>query len=318
MTQKRGLGRGLGALIKEIHAEPAARTEVPAPAQQASVPHAAAASAADSVRKVPLGRVLKSPFQPRHRFAPEAMEDLVASVRERGVVQPLLVRIKGDHFELIAGERRLRAAEQVGLREVPVVVIEAGDREALEIALIENLQREDLNIIEEAEGYKRLADQFGMSQEQVAQRVGKARASVANTVRLLDLAPEVRVMLQSDTISPGHAKVLLGLVIPEEQTLLAKQAVAEGLSVRELEKLVNRIKRGPRKARSVRDDISPNHLVFVADMLRRKLGTSVKVVSSRTLANGRKARGQMEIEFYSVEDFNRILDLLGVTENAPQ
>ena len=304
MMQKRGLGKGLSALMKEV----------PAVESPQAVPATAPAAPSGGVRKLPLSRILKSPFQPRHTFAREAMDDLVLSVKERGVVQPLLVRVSGEHYELIAGERRLRAAEEAGLKEVPVIIIEATDKDALELALVENLQREDLNVIEQAEGYKRLAEQFSMNQEQIALRVGKARASIANTMRLLDLPADVKTQLAEGALSTGHAKVLLGLTIPEEQALLAKQAIAEGLSVRDLERLVNRIKRGARKPRAERDDISPNHMVYVADLLRRRLGTSVKVVSSRTLANGRKARGRMEIEFYSVEDFNRILDILGVTE----
>ncbi len=300
-TPKRGgLGRGLDALMKEMPAT----AEEPRPAEKAGV------------LTVPVTRIARNPFQPRRNFAGEGMEDMVRSVKERGIIQPLLVRGRHDGYELIAGERRLRAAEQAGLPEVPVIVIDATDRDSLELALVENVQRQDLNVIEEAEAYKTLAASYNMTQDEIAQRVGKARASVANTMRLLDLAPEVRAMVAEGRLQPGHAKVLLGVGIAAEQVLLGKQVVAENLSVRDLEVLVERIKRAPRKPRATRDDIPANHVLYISDKLRRHLGTSVRVKTCRTLANGKKTKGHIEVEFYSVDDFNRILDLLGVSEQG--
>ena len=296
MTMKHGLGRGLKALIRE--------NDAPSPGAS---PNQAAA-------RVPVDLLVRSSLQPRQDFPEDAMADLVRSVRERGVVQPLLVRRKGDRYEIIAGERRWRAAREAKLRDVPVILLDASDQDALELALIENLQREDLNAIEEAEGYRALADRFSLTQEQIADRVGKARASVANTLRLLELPDEVRDLLRRNELSQGHAKVLLGLEIAEERLLLARQALREDMSVRDLERLVEKQKRAPRHRRFSRDDIPPVHMGHLSDLVRRHLGTSVKIVSSRTYANGRKARGCMEIEFYSPDDLTRILELLGVTE----
>jgi ParB family chromosome partitioning protein len=226
-----GLGRGLGALIKDT---PATEPETPA-----------VAPAKGGVTRIAVGQIRRSPWQPRHTFELEALSELIASVRERGVLQPLLVRHGGDHFELIAGERRLRAAMDAGLIDVPAIIMDVTDREALEIALVENLQRSDLNLIEEAEGYRALADKFQMTQEQIATRVGKARPTVANALRLLDLPDAVKQLVAEKRLAPGHAKALLGLENPKEMEILAARAVGEDLSVRTLEHIVARSKREP-------------------------------------------------------------------------
>jgi ParB family chromosome partitioning protein len=231
------------------------------------------------------------------------------------VLQPLLVRKVEDRYELIAGERRWRAAQEARLRDVPVLVKDVSDQEALELALIENLQREDLNPIEEAEGYRLLTDKFDMTQEQVAERVGKARATIANALRLLDLPDPVKVMLAEARLSSGHAKVLLGLEIPREQELLAQRTVREGLSVRALENIVAHQKKPARKARARHDDIPGEHIKYLIDQLHRHLGTSVRISSCKTLSNGKKAKGRVEIDFYSSEDLDRLLALLGLTED---
>ena len=294
-----GLGRGLGALIKD---------SPPAPAE------AVAESAAGAIQ-VPIEKVHKSPWQPRKRMASEALEELTHSVRERGVLQPLLVRKVEDHFELIAGERRLRASQAAGLKEVPVIMMEVSDREALELALIENLQREDLNLIEEAEGYRVLGEKFEMTQEQIAQRVGKARASVANALRLLDLPDRVKRLVAENQLSAGHAKVLLGIEIGQEQELLAARVVGEGLSVRALEHVIARLKKLPKKARSEKSDVPDSHLKYLIDKLHQHLGTAVRISPSRTLANGKKVKGTVEIDFYSNDDLDRLLVLLGLVDN---
>lgn len=296
MMAKGGLGRGLSALIKD---EPDG--EKPAAGGLMG-------------RTVGIDSISRSGLQPRQSFSDERMDDLIRSVKERGVVQPLLVRAKGEGYELVAGERRHRAARSAGLAEVPVIVVDASDQETLELALVENLQREDLNVLEEAQGYRTLAEKFGMTQEQIADRVGKPRASVANRMRILGLPDEITTLIADGRLSEGHAKVLLGIEIPEEQALLALQTVREDLSVRNLEKLVEKFKSSPRKPRARRDDIPPQQLNHVMNMLRRRFGTAVKVVPCRTLANGKKVRGKMEIDFYSVDDLNRILDLLGLSD----
>ncbi len=300
MAEKRGLGRGLGALIDD------GAPRVAAPVDAAKAPGAL---------RVPLADVHKAAWQPRQAFEPDAMHDLVESVRAHGVLQPLLVRRRADGYELLAGERRWRAATAVGLPDVPVVVLEATDEEALALALIENLQREDLNPIEAAEGYRMLAERFTLTQEQIAERVGKARASVANALRLLALHPEVRAMVASGRLSTGHAKVLLGLEIPEEQRVLAQRAVQDGLSVRQLEALVDRARRAPRKPRAARSDLPETHVHQLCDRLHQRFGTAVRILPSRTYANGRKAKGAIEIDFYSNEDLDRLLPLLGLEED---
>ncbi len=297
----KGLGRGLGALIQDAPAvEPA-----PAPA---AVPEKK-----EGVQRVPLTLIHKSPWQPRRDFAAEALDDLTRSVQERGVLQPLLVRRVGEAYELIAGERRFRAAQNAELKDVPVIVMEASDREALELALIENLQREDLNVIEEAEGYQLLLDKFEMTQEHIAQRVGKGRPTIANALRLLALPPAVKRLIAERQLSPGHAKVLLGVEIPREQELLAARILAEQMSVRTLERIVERLKRAPKKPRAEKADMPDSHLRHLSEQLHQHLGTSVRVEPCKTLANGKKAKGTIEIDFYSNDDLDRLLAILGLT-----
>ncbi len=303
-----GLGRGLGALIREKPRTTTASASATAP----SAGPAPAAAPADTVR-VPVARVRAGVWQPRRTFRTEPLDELIASIRERGVLQPLLVRPAGEDYELIAGERRLRAAVAAGLGEVPVRVMAVDDREALELALVENLQREDLDPIEEAEGYRMLADRFALTQDQIADRVGRARASVTNSLRLLALPEPVRVWLADGTLSPGHGKALLGLALAEEQSLTAKQAVKEGWSVRETERHVARLQRGARRRRSARPDIPDTHLRDLQDKLQQKLGTAVHVHSSRVLANGKKAHGQVVIDFFNADDLDRLMLVLGVS-----
>ncbi len=292
-----GLGRGLGALIKDVApAEPAAET-------------------AAGITQIPIDKIHKSPWQPRQHITSEALEDLTHSIREHGVLQPLLVRRVGDHYELIAGERRLRAAQNTELKQLPVIVMDASDREALELALIENLQREDLNLIEEAEGYRALGDKFKMTQEQIAQRVGKGRATVANALRLLDLPDKVKRLITENQLSAGHAKVLLGLEIAKEQEILAQRTIKEGLSVRTLERIVNRLKKAPKKHRAEKSDIPESHLQYLLERLHQHLGTSIRIAPCKTLTNGKKIKGTIEIDYYSNDDLDRLLVLLGLTEN---
>lgn len=298
-----GLGRGLGALIKDT----AAAEPEPQPA--------AAAPAKGGVSRIAIAQVRPSPWQPRHIFEPEALAELVSSVRERGVLQPLLVRRTADHFELIAGERRLRAATEAGLLDVPAIVMDVTDREALEIALVENLMRSDLNMIEEAEGYRALADKFQMTQEQIAARVGRARPTIANALRLLDLPDAVKRLVAEKRLSPGHAKALLGLENPAEIEMLAGRCVGEGLSVRTIENVVARAKRGPRKTRVAKSDIPDQHIRYLVDRLHQHFGTNVRLMPSRTMANGRKTKGVVELDFHSADELDRLLVILGITES---
>ena len=289
-----GLGRGLGALIKDGSAS---ETPVKAP---------------EKTNKIPVSQIRKSPWQPRRIFSPEPLAELIESVKERGVLQPLLVRKVGDHYELIAGERRLRAAQEVNLTEVPAVIMNVGDQEALEIALVENLQRSDLNLVEEAEGYRLLAEKFNLTQEQIAERVGKARPSITNALRLLDLSDPVKQLLAERRITPGHAKVLLGLEIGREQELLAERVIAEDMSVRTLERVVSRTRRTPKKSRAQRDDIPASHIKNLVEQLHQHFGTQVRLTPAKTMANGKKSPGRLEIEYYSSDELDRIIQLLGL------
>src|SRR5437867_4804561 len=231
-----GLGKGLGALIG-----------TPAPAPRAEV-----AETGEKVHRINLASITPSPLQPRKDFAREALQELIDSIRQHGIIQPLIVRLAatsvaaatgqvGARVELIAGERRWRAAQEVGLTQVPVIIRSVSDMEVLELSLIENLQRADLNPIEDAQGYSRLASEFGMRQEDIALKVGRSRAAVANALRLLDLNPQVQVWLAQDFLSVGHAKVALALKAPEEQLLAAETVLRRNATVRSTERMVARL-----------------------------------------------------------------------------
>lgn len=309
MAMKKGLGRGLGALMTE--GEPEA-----APPSAAVAEENAPALRAGGIQKIAVTSIVRNRLQPRQTFDEDALADLTASVKEHGVLQPLLVRPAENGYELIAGERRLRAAAAAGLHEVPVVIMEASDITSLEIAMIENLQRENLNPVEEAEGYRELADGFHLTQEEIAVRVGKARASVANAMRVLTLPDEVRAMLADARLSTGHAKALLALAIPQEQTLLARKVVDEGLSVRALEKLIRRTTTTPVRPRAVRPDLPTSHVRYLSEKLHAHFGTSIRIEPCKTFANGKKGKGHIEIDFFSNDDLDRVLGLLGIEPEA--
>jgi ParB family chromosome partitioning protein len=293
----------LGALIKDA---PAAVPETVAPAPDV-------ARTAPGPERIPLSRIRPGSWQPRQAFDETALAELAQSIREHGVLQPLLLRRAGPYYEVIAGERRFRAAQAAGLADAPALVLEVSDQSALELALIENLQRADLNLIEEAEGYRALAEKFGLTQEEIAARVGKARPTIANAMRLLELPPPVRQLVAERRLSPGHAKALLGLEQDRDREALALRAVQEDWSVRQLEKVVNRLKHGVRRARPRAADIPESHVKFITDHLQQKLGTAVRLRPCRTLPNGRKAKGTLEIDFYSSDDLDRILVTLGLS-----
>src|SRR6202048_4587708 len=287
---KSGLGKGLGALIGSR----------PAPVRADIDP-------GETVHKVRLTSVVPSPLQPRKNFSPEALQELIDSIRQHGIIQPLIVRrLNGGTHELIAGERRWRAAQEVGLSEVPVIVRSASDLEVLELSLIENLQRTDLNPIEEAQGYSRLAEEFGMRQEDIALKVGRSRAAVANAIRLLDLQPQIQTWVAQDLLSVGHAKVLLGVKAAEEQLKLAETILRRNASVRQTERLVARHLGGWKKRarRTAQITVTSATIADLQDKLRQHLGTNVAI------HHGPK-RGRIEIEYYGDDDLQRILSIVG-------
>lgn len=309
---KKALGKGLGALITGVSQKRQGTSVAPAEA-----PDTTPTPDGDAVRKVPLDAIVPSPLQPRREFREDQLNELMESIREHGIISPLVVRDVNGQLELIAGERRWRAARLSGLEHVPVIVREASDRDVLEMALIENIQREDLNPIEEAEAYQRLSKDFHLTQENIAKRVGKNRATVANTIRLLELAPSVATMVAQGQISSGHAKVILGLKHHSLQKLIADQVVKNGLTVRSTEKEVEReLKAGGTatgKRRKESDGPSSPELLSairrIEERMRSRFSTKVNV-------NHGNKKGRIEIDYYGNDDLERILELLGIDPEA--
>jgi len=292
---KSGLGKGLGALIS---GRPAL---APTPVDSE-----------ERIREVALTRIVPSPLQPRKDFSEEALTELVDSIRQHGIIQPLIVREIGGRYEIIAGERRWRAAQELGLAEVPVILRTANDLEVLELSLIENLQRADLNPIEEAQGYARLASEFGLRQEDIASKVGRSRAAVANAMRLLDLHPQIQVWLTQDLLSVGHAKVLLGLKGAEEQLAVAQTVLRRSATVRATERLVARQLggvRSRRRRRSIQTTAGSAAIEDLQERLQQHLGTRV------TVHHGEK-RGRIEIEYYGNDDLQRVVAALGLEQSV--
>ena len=261
----------------------------------------------EKVHHVALTSIVPSPLQPRKEFAAEALEELMESIRQHGIIQPLIIRIVDGRHELIAGERRWRAAQQVGLTQAPVIVREASDLEVLELSLIENLQRADLNPIEEALAYARLAGEFGMRQEDIAQKVGRSRAAVANSMRLLDLHQQVQSWVTQGLLSVGHAKVLLGLKAHEEQLAVAETILRRSGTVRDAERLVARQLGTSRRRKRpvVNATVTSATIDELQNRLQQHLGTRV------TLHHGDK-RGRIEIEYHGNEDLQRVLNAIGL------
>jgi ParB family chromosome partitioning protein len=259
----------------------------------------------ETIRQVSRSNIVPSPLQPRKTFRPEELAEMVESIKERGIIQPLIVRLVNGKYELIAGERRWRAAGEAGLETLPVIVREATNRDVLELALIENLQRADLSPIEEAEAYARLMKEFTLTQEQVAQQVGKGRAVVANAVRLLTLPEQIQAWIGTGDLSVGHAKVLLGLDNAREQVLAAERIRKENLTVRATERLVESMRAGTRPATKRKAAAATSEAIF-ADLekrLQQHVGTRVRIV-------GKASSGKIEIQYFSPEDLERILQLL--------
>jgi len=302
---KPALGRGLGALLA---GSPASASPVPSSTPPVATNVAAPVDARDRIQRVPLNRIRPSPLQPRKEFSADALKELADSIREQGIVQPLIVRERDGFFELIAGERRWRASQMLNLAEVPVITREADDRSVLELALIENLQRENLNPLEEALGYSQLAEQFQLTQEQISEKVGKSRTVVANAVRLLKLPAQVQTFLREGRLSVGHAKVVLGLTNGELQSLAAERIIKEGLNVRQTEGLIAKLEARPQKASGVKTraivPVSSN-VARLEEKLREKFGTKVRLKYAQ-------GRGALEISFFNDDELQRVLEILDV------
>jgi ParB family chromosome partitioning protein len=305
---KSALGRGLGALLGGPLTPPAPVASLTQPAAASAV-----ADSNERVQKVPLDKIRPSALQPRKQFSEESLRELADSIREQGIVQPLIVRPRGDVFELIAGERRWRAAQLLKLPEVPVIAREADDRTVLEVALIENLQRENLNPIEEALGYSQLSIQFDLTQEEISAKVGKSRAVVANALRLLKLPQAAQDFIRQGQLSIGHAKVILGLADEKGQTLAAQRVVQESLNVRQTEGLVAKLllpreKEPLSKPAAIAAQAGDPHVTDLEGQLRDRFATKVKL-------NYSQGKGSLEISFFSDAELERILQILGVSRS---
>lgn len=274
------LGKGLSALIPE-------RTET---------------KKGEIVSYLKIDAIKDSHLQPRIHYNKEKLDELVASIKEKGVLQPILVREKNSQYEVIAGERRLKAARLLGMREIPAIIKSVSDKEALVIALVENIQREELNPIEEAQAFKKLIEEFQFTQEEVAVSVGKDRSTISNTLRLLKLPLEIQKAVSEEKISMGHARALINLELASEQKRFFELVVKKSLSVRELENLVKKgLRANYRRGKTLK--AKPQEVVALEEALQKYLGTKVRIVPH-------KKRGRIEIEYYSLEDLERILRII--------
>ena len=281
MAGQKGLGKGLGALMGDFMDEPVSKSPY---------------------QMLPIHKVEPNANQPRQDFDEEELAALAESISQHGIVQPLTVReLSGGYYQIIAGERRWRAARQAGLHEVPAVIIEADDKKVMELALIENLQRQDLNPVEEALGYQRLMEDYGLTQEEAAKRVGKSRPAVANALRLLGLAPAVLEQVRSGQLSAGHARALLTLKTEKSQKDAAQKVIALGLSVRQTELLCKNLNKEPTP--TVEPTLRVDYIAECEKNLSHHLGRGVKIVSG-------KRKGRFELEFYGQEDLQTLLDAL--------
>jgi len=280
--ERKALGKGLGALIPERVVEGVSHKE--------------------EIIYVQSNQVKPNPFQPREDFDQQSIEELAQSIKEKGVIQPLLVRRRGDNYELIAGERRLRAANILGLKEIPIIVRDVSDQDSLELALIENIQREGLNPIEEAHAYQHLIDKFKVTQEKISEVLGKARVTITNTLRLLKLPHEIQQEMKKGRISFAHGRALLEIEDANHQRRLAQDIIAKGLSVRELESLIK-----TNRPKSIKHNIGKGQreplVAILEEQLQHALATKVRI-------SKRKKRGHINIEFYSEEDLQRIVNVI--------
>ena len=300
---KKVLGKGLSALIPDsysnsLEAEPLGLKQVTG--KEEAPDHRGA------FRLIPMSRIAPNMDQTRREFSPEGIDELAASIREKGILQPVIVKeISGNQYMLVCGERRLRAAMLCGLTEIPAIVKNVAAEELLEWALIENIQREDLNPIEEAEAYCRLAEERMLSQEEIAKKVGKDRSTIANMIRLLRLPEEIRAYLAEGRLSSGHARALLGMLTPEHQRQMARRIAEENLTVRQVEAIVNRSnaqKRKPKIARNLKPEI-----VDLESRMAQHFATRVRIYPRKN-----QKQGRIEIQYFSLDDLDRILDKISL------
>jgi ParB family chromosome partitioning protein len=281
MSKKFGLGKGLGALI----------------------PDEEVAVETNAVMKIDMNLIKANENQPRKNFDEEKIEQLSESIKEHGIVQPIVLKKDGNTYTIVAGERRWRASKNIGLKEIPAVIMELTDKQILEVSLIENIQREDLNPIEEAIAYKKLIDEFDLTQEVLSKRIGKSRTAVTNCLRLLNLDERVQEYLIDGVITEGHGRTLLAVMDKDTQFLLAQKIIDEGLNVRDTEKLIKSL---GKEKKDKSDKPRPNiYYVDIADKLENYFGTRVSLIN-------KKNKGKIEIEYYSEDDLQRILDILKV------
>jgi len=299
----KGLGKGLDSLIPNVVGEK--KETKPVVKEEKKV--AEKLDPAGSVVKVKITQVEPNRKQPRKLFDEDALQELSDSIKQYGLLQPLLVQKRKDHYEIIAGERRWRASKLAGLKEVPVIIKDYTELEIVEISLIENIQREDLNPIEEAQAYKRLLDEFNLKQDEVAERVSKSRTAVTNSIRLLKLTDQVQQMVIDEMISTGHARALITIEDPEEQYTLAQRIFDEKLSVRDVEKIMKNLKK-PQKPKKLDDTTIQMIYRDLEEKMKKRLGTKVSISSKGDGA------GKIEIEFYNHDDLDRLFDMIGQVE----
>lgn len=282
---KKGLGKGLGALIPMIEEKDE-----------------------KNIQEIDIDEIKPNERQPRKAFDEEKIKELASSIKEHGIIQPVILRKIKSGYELVAGERRWRAARLAGVKKIPAVVKDLTDAEVMQIALIENLQREDLTPLEEAMAYKRLMEEFGMTQEELASRIGKSRSQIANMVRLLSLEEEIQVMINQGKITAGHARALLAVEDSKERIKIAKKIAEEKISVRETEELAKTISlKSGKRTKKEQEEINPA-LIHVTEQLQRALGTKVRI-------KGSERRGRIEIDFYSEDELERILEVITGCQN---
>lgn len=299
----RGLGKGLDSLIPNVVGESTKKEK----SQSGKVTSSEEKKTSTAEVMVKITQIEPNRKQPRKRFNEDALQELAESIKQFGVLQPLVVQKRKDHYEIIAGERRWRASKLAGLKEIPVIIKEYTEQQIVEVSLIENIQREDLNPIEEAQAYKRLLEEFHLKQDELADRVSKSRTAVTNSVRLLKLSEQVQQMLIDEMITSGHARALITVENPEEQYNLAQRIFDEKLSVREVEKLIKNMKK-PVKPKKVDNETLQVIYRDLEERLKVKLGTKVAISSK---GNG---AGKIEIEFYNHDDLDRLIDMINTAE----
>lgn len=302
-NKKKVLGKGLSALIPATYIQAVQERKE----AQSGIPVQAHAKIPEGIEQIEIEKIKPNPDQPRKHFTDIGLEELANSIKEQGVLQPVIVKRIGNGYELICGERRLRATEKAGFTSIPALIKDVADDKLLELALVENIQREDLNAIEEAQAYLRLVEERGLSQDQVADRVGKNRATVANTIRLLRLPREVLDEIAIGRLQAGHARALLALPSPEHQRQMCKRIVEDKLSVRQVEEMVNRSLARKRRAKLSRN-VTPE-ILDLENKLEQHLGTRVRIFARKN------NQGRIEVQYYSLNDLDRLLNLLNIPKS---